>query len=134
MGFQPRVALACEAVRRAGLPDGFDPLKVRSSFDAVQNRVLWEPTGGSESLWGAAAEGGADAAAGGGRRDVEVEQALRNRGQGVSIGESVGHPSLARGSHTVLAVTTVLQRLAYWAHACSTASMLRVYLPAAWGD
>ena len=93
MGFQPRVALACEAVRRAGLPDGFDPLKVRSSFDAVQNLVLWEPTGGSESLWGAAAEGGADAAAGGGRRDVEVEQDFGIRGQGASIGGSVGPPS-----------------------------------------
>ena len=134
MGFQPRVALACVAVRRAGLPDGFDPLKVRSSFDAVQNRVLWEPTGGGEGLWGAAAEGGAGTQLPG--ADAATSRLSRILVTGGKERRSAGRLAhrASSGSHTVLAVTTVLQRLAYWVHVCSTASMLRVYLPAAWGD
>ena len=108
MGFQPRVALACEAVRRAGLPDGFDPLKVRSSFDAVQDLVLWGSTGGGGSQRRAATDGGRRAAAGGRRRDVEVERVSGVWGQGASIGESVDHPSLSSWQSPLITVTTVL--------------------------
>ena len=78
---------------------------------------------GAKACGGRRLNGHADAAAGGGRRDVEVEQALGVRGQGASIGESVGWPSYIARAAPILAVTTVLQRLAYWEHVCSTASM-----------
>ena len=134
MGFQPRVALACEAVRRTGLPDGFDPLKVRSSFDAVQDLVLWGLTCGGESQWGAAANEGA-------QTQLPGADAAMSRLSRIPVSRGKERRSASRSATRASSGSSNTRRdnglttpCLLGAGSVLSPRCLRVYLPAAWGN